>query len=453
MNFNTTYFLLVFLPIVLVIFHLSPRQFRFAVLLIASCVFYAVSGLVPLAFMLLSIGWGFGAALVARNTRSGAVIAAAISFPLIVLYLFKYLNFTLDTVGASPELRDFFLFFLAVTLPAGISFYTFQIVGYIIDVRDHVVPAERNPLKLAVFISFFPQLIAGPILRYDQISSQLDRITRIQWLEIDARSGLKYLAIGLFGKVVISDLTNILIGNSWAVNFSEVATRADVLFLLNAYSIRIYFDFWAYSLMAIGLAKLFALNLPVNFREPYQSVSPAEFWRRWHVTLSFWIKDFIYLRLGGRDAYVRNIAIIFLAVGLWHGAGWTFVLWGAYHAVLVIGYHFSRPLWDKAPKAVRILVTYALVSLGWPLFFLDLGGYWVFLTSLVDPADGAGIYSLKHWVMIAPILAWIFFSKERVWLYNEKPHWLFDNPLLHAVLMVGALLFTTYSTTFIYFRF
>ena len=215
----------------------------------------------------------------------------------------------------------------------------------------------------------------------------------------------------------------------------------------------IFFDFWAYSLMAIGLGKLFAIDLPVNFREPYQSASPGEFWRRWHVTLSFWLKDFVYLRLGGRDAYVRNIAIIFLACGLWHGAGWTFVLWGAYHAVLVIGYHLSRPLWDKAPRVLQILLTYGLVSLGWPLFFLDLDGYWMLLSALVDPAEGAGIYSLKHWAFILPILAWVFFSKERVWLYNERPHWLFDNAPLHAVMALGALLFTSYSSTFIYFRF
>ncbi|MGE4219451.1 MAG: MBOAT family protein [Alphaproteobacteria bacterium] len=453
MNFNSAEFLLVFLPLVFAAFHLSPGLWRFPILLVASSVFYGVSGLVPLGFMFVSILWGFGAALLARRDQPLWKTLAMVSVPLIILFLFKYLDFTLVNFGASDQVRDGFLFFLSVTLPAGISFYTFQIVSYIIDAKDEVLDRPQSLLKFSVFISFFPQLIAGPILRYSDISAQLDDLRRKRWLRIDARSGLKYLSIGLFGKVCVSDLMQVLIKNSLAVDFAAEATRSDVLFLLNAYAIRIFFDFWAYSLMAMGLAKLFAIDLPVNFNEPYQARTPRDFWRRWHVTLSFWLRDYVYIRLGGNAHYVRNIAIVFLACGFWHGAGWSFVLWGVYHAVLVLGYHFVRPVWDRMPAALQVAATYCLVILAWPLFFMDVGDYAVFLNVLVSPAGGDGIYSAKHWAFIAPILAWMFLTRERYWLYNEQRRALFDSPLVHAALATVSVLFISYSSTFIYFRF
>lgn len=453
MNFNSFEFILIFLPVVFVLFHTLPALCRIPLLLLSSLVFYGVAGIVPLIFMIVSILWGFVVALITGYTERPIWKVVAIAFPLAVLFLFKYLGFTLDSFGAGDETRDLFLFFLSITLPAGISFYTFQIVAYNLDVHAGRIEAERNPLKLATFISLFPQLIAGPILRYSQMSAQLDRIRTQRKLTIDARSGLKYLSIGLFGKVCVSDLVNVLIKNSRVVEFAQEATRADVLFLLNAYSIRIFFDFWAYSLMAIGIAKLFALDLPVNFREPYQAASPQDFWRRWHVTLSYWLRDYVYIGLGGNDRYMRNIVIVFLACGLWHGAGWSFVIWGAYHAVLVVGYHLTKPVWNRAPKVVQVAVTYALVSLGWPLFFMDLGSYLSFLQVLIDPVGQAGIYSLKHWGLIIPILCWVFFTKEARWLYNDKPLFAIDSPVVHASIAFVAVLFASYSETFIYFRF
>ena len=217
--------------------------------------------------------------------------------------------------------------------------------------------------------------------------------------------------------------------------------------------IRIFYDFWAYSLIAIGLAKLISLDLPINFREPYQSHSPREFWRRWHVTLSYWLRDYLYIRIGGNNNYVRNIVIVFLACGLWHGAGWSFVVWGALHGGGVLLYHFNRRRWDSWPAFVKISLTYALISLSWPLFFMDIDRYVTLLKVLVWSTDGAGIYTLKHWFFILPILAWMFFSKERVWLYNKKPIIIIDSPVIHSLMALIAIIFASYSDTFIYFRF
>ena len=224
-------------------------------------------------------------------------------------------------------------------------------------------------------------------------------------------------------------------------------------FLINAYSIRIFFDFWAYSLMAIGLAKLFCIELPINFNEPYQSKNPKDFWRRWHITLSSWLRDYVYIKLGGNKNYSKNIIIVFLACGLWHGAGWSFVLWGAYHAILVIIYHLSRNYWDKLSIVFQVATTYLLVGIGWPLFFMDIVDYKDMMLTLFNASFLGGIYSLKHWIFITPIMLWVFFSKEIYWLYNKNKHWFFDSPILHSSLLFLALIFSNYSETFIYFRF
>tara|TARA_E500000331_G_scaffold354890_1_gene409019 strand:- start:518 stop:1879 length:1362 start_codon:yes stop_codon:yes gene_type:complete len=453
MNFNSIDFLIIFLPITFVVFRIVPQKMRVPVLLISSLIFYGVSGLVPLAFLILSICWGFGFALVTNKTKRTSVVLGAIAFPLLVLFLFKYLNFSLDVVSASVEVRDHLIFFLSVTLPAGISFYTFQLIAFNLDVHSGKAAPERDPIKIGAFIALFPQLIAGPILRYEQLSSQLDRVTNTKKLAIDYRSAFKFIAIGLFAKVCVSDLVGVLIGNSIAVDFATSGTQQDAFFLLFAYSIRIFFDFWAYSLIAIGLAKLFALDLPVNFLEPYQSLNPRDFWRRWHVTLSNWLRDYVYIKLGGRENYLRNITIVFLACGLWHGAGWTFILWGAYHAVLVLLYHFTQPVWDRFPKVLQVFVTFVLVSMGWPLFFMDLQSYVTFMSILFLGNEGVGIYGIKHWLLVGVIMAWVWLSRERVWLYNDKAIWVFDSPMIHGACGFIALILATYSNTFIYFRF
>jgi alginate O-acetyltransferase complex protein AlgI len=454
MNFNTLEFLLLFLPLILAVYHLLPGKMRLGFILLASLFFYGVSGLIPMYFMVASVAWGFFTALLFRRMSTKVATVISVSGPLAALFLFKYLNFAIETVGGSAELYDTFEFFLAVTLPAGISFYTFQILSYSLDVGDDTVPRERSFVKLATYICFFPQLIAGPIVRYGQINKQLDRVATERWLKVDVVTGMKFLSFGLFGKIFFADILGMLHKNHYVVDFLAVGTPLDAAFLCLAYSFQIYFDFWAYSIMAVGLAKLFGIDLPINFREPYMSLNPREFWRRWHITLSYWLRDYVYIRLGGNKNYTRNIFVVFAIVGLWHGAGWNFIVWGLYHALLVVGYTLTRQWWDRVPAAIQISVTFLMVSFGWPLFFADIYEYGHILLKMVGHyGTGEGIYGIRHWAYLSIVAAWTFFVRESYWLYNTGRHWLFDSPLTHSATLFTALIFVSLSSTFIYFRF
>ncbi len=406
MLFNSKDFILYFLPVVFVLYHLSPARFRLAVLCVSSFFFYFTSGAVPAIFMLASILWAFICAIAFhRRERRTGHIAIAASFPLAVLFMFRYLGFTLESTGLTAYSGNF-EFFLLVAVPAGISFYTFQIVSYCVDVYDGTVPPERNLTKLAAYISFFPQLIAGPILRYDQISSQFDRISSQRWIPIDIMMAVRLIAFGLFFKVFVADM----FGVYQDVHQQIAAPSAyDNLYLIAAYSLRIYFDFWAYSTIAIGLGKLFGIDLPRNFREPYLSKNPKDFWRRWHVTLCSWIRDYVYLRLGGNERYYVNIIIVFAACGLWHGAGWNFVIWGLYHACLVIGYNLLQRFWDKCPDTAQIFLTFFLVSMGWPLFFLDVDAYLNVVASFADLSAWSGTaFNARAWILLVLVTAFVF---------------------------------------------
>ena len=371
MNFSTDVFIFVFFPLCILTFNLVPPKWRIVVILIFSLVFYGASGIFPVLLLIMSSACAFYFAphIITRKW----LMWPAVTFPLMMLYLFKYLDFTLTITGAGEELRGMIYPVLAISLPAGISFYTFQIVAYLIDVYDGKLKPEKNLILFSAFISFFPQLIAGPILRYEQICSQLTRLNQKEKLIPDLSRGAKFIAFGLFAKIFFADMLlstrKGLIGIEHPVNFF------DNLYSVFSYSMVIYYDFWAYSLIAIGLGKFFSINLPRNFHEPYLSPSLKEFWRRWHTTLSFWLRDYVYFRLGGNRSYVRNILIVFFAVGIWHGAGLNFMAWGIYHAFFVLFYHFTRPFWDRLWKPLQVALTFIIVSFGWPLFYLNLTDY------------------------------------------------------------------------------
>ncbi len=247
--------------------------------------------------------------------------------------MFKYLGFILDTVQAQPETRDHFWLFFSIVLPAGISFYTFEIVSYSLDVADKKIEPERDLLRFTSFATFFPHLIAGPIMRYADLRQQLQALQTTQVLKPNIVSGLKLLSIGLVFKIFVADFSGTRVAKASDLPLDQLS-GIDQFTQVAFWSSQIYYDFWAYSVMAIGLGRLFCIELPVNFREPYLSRDPREFWQRWHVTLSYWLRDYVYIRMGGRESYVRNILIVFALVGLWHGAGWNFVAWGLYHALL-----------------------------------------------------------------------------------------------------------------------
>lgn len=452
MNFNTLEFILLYLPIVIGLTYTVPPTWRLRVLLLASLVFYGISGLLPLAFLIASVLWGYAFALLFRRYHSTGALLAAVSLPLLTLFLGKYLRFTLDTIGAGDAVRTAFAPVLAIALPAGISFYTFKIISYELDVYDGKVKATSSLTLLASFFCLFPHLIAGPILRFADLQQQFTRLATERKLDADWNGAIKFFAIGLFYKTFFADMLRGL-HESYPL-FAAANNYWDTWYYVLSYAFVIYFDFWGYSLMAIGLAKMVGIDFPRNFREPYMSASPKEFWRRWHITLSFWLRDYVYLKLGGNDRYVRNILIVFLVTGLWHGAGWNFVLWGGYHAVFVLLYHFSRRWWDAWPLLVQRCMTFMVVALGWPLFFLRPEGY-VDLLARLFPTNThwASSFGLHHWLIMGAVAAWTFFIREDKLIFNtDRPRFL-DNPVLLGLGAFISVLFLNYARTFIYFQF
>ncbi|MEE9386238.1 MAG: MBOAT family O-acyltransferase [Nannocystaceae bacterium] len=448
MNFSTFDFVLWFFPAVALLFHVAPVKLRLVVLLCASLGFYGYHGLWPLAGLLASVLW---AHLISRWLPGRRGIAWAILVPLLVLFVAKYLAFTLDLLGVDGRARSLILPLLAVSMPAGISFYTFQLVGYSIDRAEGRVPDPPRWQRLCLFVAFFPQLIAGPIVRYDQVAPQFARLTTEKILQPNWRRALKFVSIGLFLKIFGAD---ILRGFQEKAARADAASSIDQLFSAFSYSFVIYYDFWAYSLIAMGLGLVFCIELPRNFNEPYLAVNPQEFWRRWHITLSSWLRDYVYFRLGGNHRYLRNIFIVFVVCGIWHGAGLNFVVWGAYHTGLVVGYRVIREHWDRLPRHVAIALTFGLVSLGWPLFYLDLPHFVRLFASMADdPWRAPHIYGMSHFLYTALVAVWVFAARESRWLYNARSHAFFDAPVLHAILTFTALSFFSYSRTFIYFVF
>jgi alginate O-acetyltransferase complex protein AlgI len=454
LNFNSLEFLVLFLPAVFVAFYAVPVGLRLWVLVGASLLFYGVSGLEVLLAFMFAIVWSYGTAFLLLRWPKLLALVLAIALPAFILIMFKYLDFILNIVRAGHDTRSHLSFFFSILLPAGISFYTFELVSYSIDVADRKIPVERSLLRFAGFATFFPHLIAGPIMRYASLRDQLRALQQTERLQPRLASGLKLLAIGLFFKIFIADLCGTAASSVTGLPPAQ-ALVLDRLGLIAFWSMQIYYDFWAYSVMAIGLGRLFCVELPINFKQPYLSPNPREFWQRWHVTLSYWLRDYVYVRMGGREAYVRNILIVFALVGLWHGAGWNFIAWGVYHGALVILYHVTRPAWDRLPRAAAIALTFVLISLGWPLFFLSLGDYWSFLVNLATAPWGSTALGLRHLVYLAAIGLITFGLREEAWLYNDplQGRRLIDSPALAAALMFAGLLTISLSKTFIYFRF
>lgn len=455
MLFNSAQFLFIFLPITLLVFHLARGHFKLYVLCISSLFFYYQSGQVAALFLIVSIVWGYITAKTLNRSRTLFFTFISVSIPLGILIATKYNTFLLDEIPGvlgAGSLLEHVPFYFKIMLPAGISFYTFQIISYSIDCLDNK-DKTSSLLFYSTYICFFPQLIAGPILRYDEIAGQFKQsvkgLTSAQFSR-----GLKLLSIGMFGKTVVADLLGLYTDTVKNTFLSTKASLSIVDFSLYVlgYSMRIYYDFWSYSVMAIGLAALFAFELPRNFNEPYLSTSPREFWRRWHITLSNWLKDYVYLRLSGNKKYVRNILVVFILCGIWHGSGFSFIAWGAWHAALVLLYHFTKKQWEFTPRALQIALTFFLVSIAWPLF--DIGGTSYFsMLSHIRLDYRMQIMTSTSAVFILVITLLTFIGREKLWLYNEEGTGSLSRAAAYSLLLFVASLFFSYTRTFIYFRF
>ncbi len=362
MLFSSIPFLYYFLPLVLAVYFLTPARFRNAVLLLASLIFYAWGEPKYVLLMLASIlsGYGFGLLQERYRGQKGAKLVCGLSVAVSLSFLlyFKYADFFLENFNAATGLG---VPLLRIALPIGISFYTFQIISYTVDVYRGE-PAQKNLIHLAAYVAMFPQLIAGPIVRYSDIAQQLEHRSHSTAL---AAEGVRRFLIGLGKKILIANQLGEL------CSVFRASDEKSVLFYwlyAVAFALHIYFDFSGYSDMAIGLGKVFGFHFLENFNYPYISASITEFWRRWHMSLGTWFRDYVYIPLGGnrvgRARQLLNILVVWMLTGFWHGAAWNFVVWGLMFAVLLImeKLWLLKPLSKCRPLAHLYVVFFVVIS-------------------------------------------------------------------------------------------
>lgn len=467
MLFSSLTFIAFFLPIVLFLYYLADRRFKNIILCLASLVFYAWGEPKHIILMLVSILVNYLLALwmsSKRKAKRKILLILAIIFNVGLLGFFKYFNFGVSILelatGANFNLP-------VIGLPIGISFYTFQILSYVIDVYKKKIRAQRNVVKLATYISLFPQLIAGPIVQYSDIEDQLDERHESVDLLI---AGIKRFILGLAKKVIIANNVAYIADTIYAQPLTEVST-AGLWLAAIAYALQIYFDFSGYSDMAIGLGKMFGFRFLENFNYPYIATSIQDFWRRWHISLSTWFRDYIYIPLGGNRVskikWIRNILIVWTLTGLWHGANWNFIIWGLFYGVLLLLERtVLKKLLEAAPHLLKHVYTAIIVLIGWTIFRVEdlnmlsgtlgkmfgIGGS--FKISSIFYSDFTLICSLPFIVLgvifMTPLLKKVFLKLEKRYAIFIPIKYLLYLAIfgLSIVLLIG----NSYNP-FIYFRF
>ena len=412
MVFSSIFFLCVFLPIVVVIYYGLPKQLRNLWLLLASLFFYAWGEPRYILIMLFSTVFDyFNGRAIAYATEKGkhdtwgrAVLVLSVVGNLAILCFFKYTDFVLETVN---RLAGTQIGLLQLVLPIGISFYTFQTMSYTIDVYRGETPAQKNIISFGMYVCLFPQLIAGPIVRYQDVQREVDVRTETV---ADMTHGLQRFLVGLGKKVLLANQIGVLWDYIKGLGSADMSMALAWLGAL-AFTFQIYFDFSGYSDMAIGLGEMFGFHFPENFDHPYESKSIMEFWRRWHMTLGTWFREYVYIPLGGnRKGLARqvcNLFVVWFLTGLWHGAGWNFILWGLYYFVLLVLEKFVlRRIAPRVPAWLQHLYTMFFVVVGWVIFACDdmtlLGSYFKALFGIGVPLGNA--LAAYEWDILAPFL-------------------------------------------------
>lgn len=465
MLFSSITFLYCFLPCVLLVYFVVPDRLKNFTLLAASLIFYGWGEPKYLVFMLLSVTQSYIAALLVERFRGKKLAKLALALSAVaslgLLAYCKYADFFIENFNAVTGLS---VPLLNIALPVGISFYTFQILSYVVDVYRGDVPAQRNFIDLAMYIAMFPQLIAGPIVRYFDIAGSLkNRKTTLA----DASEGIRRFSIGLAKKILLANSAALLVSEFKAYN--EKTVLFYWLYAL-AYMLHIYFDFSGYSDMAIGLGRIFGFRFSENFNYPYISASITEFWRRWHISLGGWFRDYLYIPLGGNRVkpfrHVINILIVWAATGFWHGASWNFVLWGILYAALLLFEKYV--LHPKIRFAVPMhIYTLLFVMLGFVLFdsasvtdafasFKALFGF-----GGIPAADTASLYYLKSNIVLL-VVAVIGATPLPKLLYEKIGLRKYGGKILAVVTPLAALASVALCTAylidgsfnpFVYFRF
>ena len=371
MLFSSVTFLFFFLPIVFTLYYISPKKIKNYTLLLFSIIFYAWGGILYLPLLIISImiNYIFGLQIEKykdNNKKRKNILIISIIFNVLFLGVFKYTNFITDNINIIFKTS---INIPIIPLPIGISFYTFQAMSYVIDVYRNDGKVQKNIFNLALYISMFPQLVAGPIVRYETIDNQItNRIHNIEKFN----QGIERLTRGLFKKVIISNTVGELSALIYSLSNYQMSISVAWLGAI-AYTLQVYFDFSGYSDMAIGLGKMLGFEFLENFNYPYISKSVSEFWRRWHISLGSWFRDYIYIPLGGNRVSniktYRNLTIVWLITGIWHGASWNFVAWGLYFGIFImLERAFLQNILNKIPKVFSHIYLLIVVIFGWVLF-------------------------------------------------------------------------------------
>ena len=463
MVFSGLPFLFFYLTVVLLVYKLTPLKLRNLFLLLASLFFYGWGEPVYIVIMFLSTAVDYTHGMLVEKWRADdrkarMAVASSVFFNLLILVFFKYYDFLAGSINAITGLH---LPILGIPLPIGISFYTFQTMSYTIDVYRKDAPVQKNIVTFGTFVTLFPQLIAGPIIQYKSVAEQLKH--REEGLGKFV-SGVERFSVGLAKKVLLANA----IGKLWDVFLAtqvEELTVVGAWLGLAAYAFQIYFDFSGYSDMAVGLGRMFGFEFMENFNYPYISKSIVEFWKRWHISLTNWFREYLYFPLGGsrcsRAKWIRNILIVWTLTGIWHGAGWNFLLWGLYYAVWMLA---ERLFWgkylEKLPAAVQHVYTMVIVLIGWGLFAIEdmgqLGGYLATCFGAGRFIDAATLYQLRSYL---PMLVILVFASTP--LASKLYRRLGENTqaVVRPVLVLASLVLCTASLVdasynpFLYFRF
>lgn len=466
MLFSSIPFLYYFLPLVLLCYFAVPKALKNSVLLLFSLAFYAWGEPMYVFLMIATVGVNYILGLLIEKFRgkllSKIFVILSVTLSLAVLGYFKYADFFIENFNAATGLS---VRLLNIALPIGISFYTFQILSYTVDVYRGNVKAQRNPITLGAYISLFPQLIAGPIVRYSDVEKQLkDRTHSFDKFSL----GVRRFIFGLSKKIIIANTLGELCESFHGADDKSILFYW--LFVI-AYMLQIYFDFSGYSDMAIGLGKMLGFDFMENFRYPFISRSVSEFWRRWHISLGSWFRDYVYIPMGGNRVgklrLLLNIFTVWFLTGFWHGAEWNFIIWGIYFAILLLAekYFLSRYL-EKSKMISHIYVLF-LVAISFAIFsanglkeaFSTVGG--MFGAGSLPLVSGSFVYNLRNYagvIIIAMLCATPLFVKIKERLdNNDKAKKLFDileTPFLMLLLIiVTAYLADGSFNPFLYFRF
>ena len=468
MIFSSVLFLYIYLPLVLLIYQLTPLKYRNLLLLIVNLIFYGWGEPVYILLMFLSIGIDYvNGYYVAKyrdidRQRAKRFVIISVVMNLSLLGFFKYYDFLAGSLNSLLNAQV--LHPLGLALPIGISFYTFQTMSYTIDIYRHQADAQKNIINFGTYVTLFPQLIAGPIVRYNDVADQLEH------RESSADQfayGVQRFILGLAKKVLLANNIGLLWETVQKMDFGSMSVLAAWLGII-AFAFQIYFDFSGYSDMAIGLGKMFGFTFLENFNYPYISKSITEFWRRWHISLSVWFKEYVYIPLGGNRKgtfrMILNLAVVWMLTGFWHGASWNFMLWGIYFGVILILEKFVlKPILERLPKVLQHGYALVLILLGWVLFaFTDLDAGVTYLKMMfgwgsVSLINARTLFYLRDYglLLIIMILASTPLGHQ---LYETKirgRRWEGVMPLLIAA---GLILCTAYLVDasynpFLYFRF